>query len=311
MKGIVFLFDGQGAFKPGVGRDLYATYPRAQEVINQASEVLGYDLKAHLWGEAAGQTSGQTSIAQPAIAAVSLAYAAVLKDLGVTAEISLGHSLGEATAIVHSGCLGLADGIQMIKTRGALMEQGGKQGGMMAVVNVDQSVLEAECARIAAESGQPLVVANINAPGQVVVSGAKDALKLLPPFVSKNHGRSIPLDVGGAWHSPYLSAAADEFGRFLDTLEFHPPQTRFYSVVEQRPLERGEEIRGAFKRQMLGQVHWVQAIKNLKAMGYERFLEIGPSKILKDLVVKIAADVKIDTVAVYTDLKALAQTFTS
>lgn len=311
MKGIVFLFDGQGAFKPGVGRDLYATYPQAQAIINQASEVLGYDLKDHLWGEAAGQTSGQTSIAQPAIAAVSLAYAGVLKELVVTAEISLGHSLGEATAIVHCGSLSFKDGIRMIKTRGALMEQGGKQGGMMAIVNVEQSLLEAECARITAESGEPLVVANINAPGQVVVSGSKDALKALPPFVSKNHGRSIPLDVGGAWHSPYLKSAADEFNRFLDTLDFQPPQTRFYSVVEQRPLERGTEVRDAFKRQMLGQVNWVQAIKNLKAMGYERFLEIGPSKILKDLVAKIAPEVKIDTVAVYTDLKALVQTLTA
>lgn len=308
MKGIVFLFDGQGAFKPGVGRDLYANHSRAREVIDQASEVLGYDLKDRLWGEAAAQTSGRTSVTQPAIAAVSLAYAAVMQELGVAAEISLGHSLGEATAIVHSGSLGFRDGIAMIRKRGELMEQGGKEGGMMAVVNIDQALLEAECKRIAAETGLPLVVANINAPGQIVVSGAKDALKALPPFVSQNHGRSIPLDVGGAWHSPYLQAAADEFSRFLDTLAFQPPRARFYSVVEQKPLERGEEVRDAFKRQMLGQVHWVKAIGNLKAMGYERFLEIGPSKILKDLVAKIAPDLKIDTVAVHTDLKTLVQT---
>lgn len=311
MQGIVFLFDGQGAFKPGVGRELYAGYPRCREIIDQASEILGYDLKNYLWGEAAAQTSGRTSVAQPAIAAVSLAYAAILRDLGLSGEIALGHSLGEATAIVYSDALSFADGIRMIRRRGELMEASGGQGAMMAVINVAQSQLEAECRRISAELRQPLVVANINAPGQIVVSGAREALKVLTPYVSQNRGRSIPLDVGGAWHSPMLQAAAEEFSRFLDTLEFRPPSVRFYSVVEQKILARADEIRAAFKKQMLSQVNWVQAIENLKTTGYDRFLEIGPSKILKDLVVKIAADLKVDTVAVYTDLTALVKEYSS
>ncbi len=311
MQDIVFLFDGQGAFKPGVGRDLYASYPRCREIIDQASAILGYDLKNHLWGEAAAQTSSRTSIAQPAIAAVSLAYAAILRDLGLSGEIALGHSLGEATAIVYSGALSLADGLRMIRRRGELMEAGAGQGAMMAVINVAQDQLEAECQRISAELGQPLVVANINAPGQIVVAGAREALKLLTPYVSQNRGRSIPLDVGGAWHSPMLKSAAEDFSCFLDTLEFRPPSVRFYSVVEQKMLIQADEIRAAFKKQMLGQVNWVQAITNLKKAGYDRFLEIGPSKILKDLVVKIAADIKVDTVAVYTDLAVLVKNFSS
>lgn len=309
MKGIVFLFDGQGAFKPGVGRELCAKYPAAQKIIDRSAEVLGFDLKSALWGEAAAATAGQTSVAQPAIAAVSLAYAEVLKEMGVTAEIALGHSLGEASALVHCGALNLDDGIRMIRQRGILMEKGGKEGAMMAVVNVDQAVLDQECKRISSALGQPLVVANINAPGQIVVSGSKDGLKQLPPFVSQNHGRSIPLNVGGAWHSPFLKGSSGEFEQYLDQLNFNDPKIKFYSVVEQKILDKGSQIRDAFKKQMLAQVDWVQAIGNLKAMGYEKYLEIGPSKILKDLVVKISAEVKIDTVAVYTDLQTLIQSF--
>jgi [acyl-carrier-protein] S-malonyltransferase len=309
MKGIVFLFDGQGAFKPGVGRDLCAKYPAAQKIIDRSSEILGFDLRSALWGEAAASTSGQTSIAQPAIAAVSLAYAEVLKGLGVTAEIALGHSLGEASALAYSGALGFEDGIRMIQRRGALMEKGGKEGGMMAVVNVELAALDQECKRINAALGQPLVVANINAPGQIVVSGSKEGLKQLIPFVSQNHGRSIPLNVGGAWHSPFLNSSSGELERYLDQLGFKDPAVKFYSVVEQKILEKGTQIRDAFKKQMLAQVNWVQAIENLKTLGFTKFLEVGPSKILKDLVVKIAPDVKIDTVAVYTDLQTLIQGF--
>lgn len=309
MKEIVFLFDGQGAFKPGVGRELYGKYPPAQKIIDKSAEILGYDLKDHLWGEAAAKTSGRTSVAQPAIAAVSLAYAGVLKELGLAGEVALGHSLGEATAIVYSGALGLEDGIRMIQKRGTLMEKGGKEGGMMAVVNIDPPALETECRRINAELKQPLVVANINAPDQIVVSGSRDGLKQLTQFVSQNHGRSIPLDVGGAWHSPYLQGVSGEFSQYLEGLKFQKPGVKFYSVVEQKILDDGAVIKESFKRQMLGRVNWVQAIENLKTLGYTNFLEVGPSKILKDLVVKIAADVKVDTVAIHTDLQALVQAF--
>jgi [acyl-carrier-protein] S-malonyltransferase len=141
------------------------------------------------------------------------------------------------------------------------------------------------------------------------VSGSKDGLKQLTPFVSQNHGRAIPLDVGGAWHSPFLKESSQEFGQYLDQLDFGKPPVNFYSVVEQKILEDGKEIREAFKKQMLARVNWVQAIENLKAMGHAKFLEIGPGKILKDLVVKIAPEIKVDTVAVYPDLQTLIQGF--
>jgi [acyl-carrier-protein] S-malonyltransferase len=309
MKGIVFLFDGQGAFKPGVGRELYGKYPPAQKVIDRSSEILGFDLKDHLWGAAAAATSGRTSVAQPAIAVVSQAYAEVLKEMGVTAEVALGHSLGEASALAYCGALSFDDGIRMIQMRGKLMEKGGKEGGMMAVVNVELPILDQECKKISGAINQALVVANINAPGQIVVSGSKDGLKQLTAFVSQNHGRSIPLDVGGAWHSPFLKEASEEFSQFLDKLNFVKPPVKFYSVVEEKILDDARTIRDAFKKQMLARVNWVQAIENLKSMGYGQFLEIGPGKILKDLVVKIASDIKVDTVAVYTDLQILVQVF--
>lgn len=307
MNKIAFLFDGQGAFKPGIGRELYNKYPKAKEIIEQGCIVLGYDIKEYLWGEKSKDTSSMTSIAQPAISLVSLAYADILQGMGIKGDISLGHSLGEATALVYCGITNFKDGILMIKKRGEVMEKGGKQGSMMAIINLDIKTLENECKRISDELKEPVVVANINAPNQIVVSGSKQGLKAIAQFAALNRAKAIPLDVGGAWHSPYLQEASREFSQFLDRIAFQNPQYPFYSVVEQKTLTSGNEIKESIKRQMLSQVNWVEAIKNLSSSNYTFFLEIGPSRILKDLVTKINPSLKVDSIALYTDLKALAK----
>lgn len=307
MKKIVFLFDGQGAFKPGVGRELYNKYQQAKEIIDQGCDFLGYDIKEYLWGDRANQTSGLTSIAQPAISLVSLAYAKILGDMGISGDVSLGHSLGEATAIVYCGITNFKDGILMIKKRGEVMEKGGKQGGMMAIINIDSEKLEKECLQVSEKIKEPIVIANINAPNQIVISGSKQGIQMIAHFVAENRGRGIPLDVGGAWHSPYLKEASKEFETFLDTIEFKEPKHKFYSVVEQKILDEPRAIKDALKRQMLSKVDWVGAINNLKSLGYEYFLEIGPSRILKDLVNKIDSGLKCDSVALYTDMETVIQ----
>lgn len=307
MKKIVFLFDGQGAFKPGIGRELYNKYKQAKEVIDQGCDFLGYDIKEYLWGDKANQTSGLTSVAQPAISLVSLAYVKILADMGITGEISLGHSLGEATAIVYCGITNFKDGILMIKKRGEVMEKGGKQGGMMAIINIDLEKLEKECLRVSEKIKEPVVIANINAPNQIVISGSKQGIQMIAHFVAENRGRGIPLDVGGAWHSPYLKEVSKEFETFLDTIEFKEPIYKFYSVVEQKIMDDSREIKDALKKQMLSKVDWIGAINNLKSLGYEYFLEIGPSRILKDLVNKIDSRLKCDSVALYTDMETVIQ----
>jgi [acyl-carrier-protein] S-malonyltransferase len=301
MKEPVFLFDGQGAFRPGVGKELYQKYPRAKEIVELSSEILGYDLIDYLWGQKSQETAGQTSIAQPAISAVSLAYAEVLRDHGLQGVVSLGHSLGEATAIIYCGVVSTEDGIRMIKKRGEVMEAGGKQGTMMAVLNIERKKLEEICSAVA-KSSEPVVVANINAPNQIVISGSEHGVRDVAKRVLEHGGRGIPLNVGGAWHSPYLRDAASDFTRFLDNIEFKKPRTGFYSVVRQKMLESPKEIRDSMKDQMLAQVDWVRAIENLKANGHSLFLEIGPSKILKDLVGKIDAGLMVDSTALHADL---------
>ena len=303
MRDMVFLFDGQGAFRPGVGKELCKVYPKAKEIIEQSNGILGYDLTEHLWGDKASDTPGRTSIAQPAISVISLAYAEVLSELGLEGAVSLGHSLGEATAIVYCGILSFDDGVRMIQKRGEVMEAGGKQGTMMAILNVKLDTLEMMCSEVTTEISEPVVVANINAPKQIVISGSKEAIKMVAQRVAEARGRGIPLNVGGAWHSPYLEEAAESFAGFLDTIEFARPKRRFYSVVEQKILEDPEAIRTSLKKQMLSQVNWVKAVENLRMAGHAAFLEIGPSKILKDLATKIAADIKVDSTALHTDLK--------
>ena len=309
MKKTVFLFDGQGAFRPGIGKELCSKYPKAKAMIDHGSDVLGYDLTEYLWGERSGETSGRTSIAQSAISIISLAYAEVLHDIGFDGAVSLGHSLGEATAIVYCGIVLLDDGIGMIKKRGEVMEAGGGKGTMMAVVKIGQPELESICGEVTAALKAPVVVANINAPGQIVISGHPDAVKSVAQRVAGIGGRAIPLDVGGAWHSPYLESAAEEFARFLDGLEFHKPVRPFYSVVLQKPADDPAVIKQSLKDQMLAQVHWVQAMTNLIADGHRSFLEIGPSRILMDLVGRIDGKVAVDSVALHGDVHDLVRGF--
>ncbi|UCG29767.1 MAG: ACP S-malonyltransferase [candidate division WOR-3 bacterium] len=301
MKNVVFLFDGQGAFRPGIGKELCARYARARALVDESSEILGYDLTEHLWGEKAGDTAGRTSIAQPAISTISLAYAEVLRDLGMEGNVSLGHSLGEATAIIYCGIVSLRDGIDMIVKRGKVMEAGGKEGTMMAVLNIGLSDLEKLCQEATEELSEPVVVANINAPNQIVISGSKASIKRVAQRVAEKQGRGIPLGIGGAWHSPYLNNAAEEFSNYLEDLEFKKPRRKFYSVVEQSILDTPDVIKNSLQRQMLSRVNWMDAIMNLKGK-HDYFLEIGPSKILKDLVARIDPDIKVDSVALYGDL---------
>jgi len=310
MKKIAFLFDGQGAFKPGVGRELYNKYNQAKETIEQGCSILGYNIKEYLWGEKSAQTSSMTSIAQTAISLVALAYARILKDMGINGDVSLGHSLGEATAIVYCGITSFQDGILMIKKRGEVMERGGKQGAMMAVINLDMKILEDECKRVSDEIKEPVVIANINAPNQIVISGSKQGLKMVAQFAVQNRAKGIPLDVGGAWHSPYLQDASNEFNEFLDKIEFRNPEHQFYSVVQQKTLTNRSEIKESLKKQMLSRVDWVKAIENLRAFDYAFFLEIGPSRILKDLVNKSDPSLKTDSTALYTDLELLVKSIT-
>lgn len=301
MKDIIFVFDGQGAFRPGVGKELYDRYSKAKAIIDESSRILGYDLTEFLWGEKANTTAGRTSVAQPAISTISLAYAEVLKDLGVEGKVSLGHSLGEATAIVYSGIVGFADGIKMILKRGEVMEAGGGQGTMMAALNISLSDLERICEEATRDTSEPVVVANINAPNQIVVSGSKTAIQKVAQGVAEKHGRAIPLGIGGAWHSPYLEDAAVAFSTFLDGIEFRSPQRGFYSVVDQAVLAEPIKIKDSLKKQMLSRVNWVDAVNNLKGDNIF-FLEIGPSKILRDLIARIDPNVKVDSVALHGDL---------
>jgi [acyl-carrier-protein] S-malonyltransferase len=224
------MFDGQGAFRPGIGKELYTSYTQAKKVIDKSSDVLGYDLKEYLWGDKDTETTGLTSVAQPAISTISLAYASILSEKKINADIALGHSLGEVTAIVYCGIVSYEDGIKIIQKRGELMEREGKVGTMMAVINVSEDDLNMLCKEVTEELSQPVVVANINAPNQIVVSGSKDAIKKLAQRAAKSHGRGIPLKVGGAWHSPFLNAASNELAGFLDTIPFSKPQSKFYSV---------------------------------------------------------------------------------
>ncbi|KPK63074.1 hypothetical protein AMJ83_08345 [candidate division WOR_3 bacterium SM23_42] len=307
MKDIVFLFDGQGAFRPGIGKDLCNKYPKARKIVYMSGEILGYDLTEYLWGNKAGGTVDQTSIAQPAISTVSLAYAEVLSELGVTATVSFGHSLGEVTAMVYCGVVSFSDGIKMIQKRGEVMEAGGGQGTMMAVLNIERPQLEKICEEVTEDTSDSVVVANINAPDQIVVSGSKENVKRVAQFVAEKKGRGIPLQIGGAWHSPYLKNAADDFAKFLDGIEFKKPKRRFYSVVEQAMLESPAAIKDSLKNQMLSQVNWVKAMENVRDKGYSTFLEIGPSKILKNLAAKIDPAVRVDSTALYTDLDKLIE----
>jgi len=287
-----FVFPGQGSQAVGMGKDLADAFPAAREVFQEVDEALKQNL-TKLMFEGAEDELTLTENAQPALMSVSMAAMAVLKveggiDLSKVASFVAGHSLGEYSALAAAGTFSLSDTARLLKTRGQAMQQAVPvgEGAMAALLGLDLDVAK-EVVDEAAQ-GDVLATANDNAPGQVVVSGKREAVERAVD-VAKEKGakRAMLLQVSAPFHCPMMAPAADVMAVALAAVELLPPIVPLIANVTAAPVEDPAEIRRLLVEQVTGMVRWRECCMTMRAKGVEKLVEVGSGKVLSGLARRI------------------------
>lgn len=289
-----FVFPGQGAQSVGMGKDFYEANPASREIIDSADQALGFPLSKLMFEGPDGELK-KTFNTQPALLTASIAALAALRERGIAPDYVAGHSLGEYSALVASGVLGFEDAVKLVRARGEFMEAAvpGGQGAMAAVLGADRSALEQLCRSIT-EEGLLVEMANINCPGQIVVSGSKEGVAAVGERVKEAGGkRAIPLEVSGPFHSSLMKEAAGKLAAKLAEAAFHEPAVPVVANVTARPAENADRIRELLVEQVYSPVLWEDTVAYLIAEGVDTFVEIGPGNVLTGLVKKMDKTVKL------------------
>lgn len=294
-RGIGLLFPGQGSQQVGMGKDLAEAFPRARETFQEADEALGFPLSRLCW-EGPEEELTLTKNAQPAILTHSVAVWRLLEDRGLAVSVSAGHSLGEFSAHVAARTFSFADAVRSVRLRGELMFRSGEErpGTMAAVIGGEDEVVEEVCRRASTESGA-VVPANFNAPGQIVISGDRDAVARAGELL-KEAGvkRVLPLNVSGAFHSPLMKVAEDGLRHHLAELELGTMAFPVVSNVTAEPVSDPDLARRLLVEQLTSPVRWVASMRAMVEAGTTRYLELGPGNVLAGLAKRIdrSAEVK-------------------
>jgi len=270
-----------------MGRDLHGVSPRVQEIFQEADRVLGIEL-SELAFHGPGEKLMLTEYAQPAILTVSYALLTLLKEAGIEPRFVAGHSLGEYTALVAAGSLSFEEALKLVRRRGILMEEAvpAGQGTMAAVLGVELEKVEAVCREASSEG--VVEVANINSPGQIVISGSKEGVLAAITAFRKNGTRKvIPLAVSGPFHSSLMRPVAEAFEEDLDKATFHDPSVPVVCNVGASLVKKKAQVRALLARQIYSRVEWEPSMRRLLSRGVSRFIEVGPGRVLTSLMKKI------------------------
>ncbi|MEN6641102.1 MAG: ACP S-malonyltransferase [Armatimonadia bacterium] len=287
---IAFIFPGQGSQSVGMARSLYETSPTAKAVLDDIEGTLLGLLT--LMFEGPDKDLTQTQNAQPALLAHSVAVNAVLQEQGIGPAVVAGHSLGEYSALVAAGCLDAVAAARLVRIRGQLMAEVGQQvgGTMAAVIGLNREALEQAVAQ--AQEVGIVCVANLNAPGQIVISGEEPAVRRASELASEAGARRVmPLNVSGAFHSPLMQPAADRFAEVLAQVDLQDATVPLVSNVDAAERTSAASIRQALLAQLTGSVRWDDSINRMIAMGVTAFIEVGPGKVLANMLKRSAPDV--------------------
>lgn len=284
-----YVFPGQGAQYPGMGKDLYENSDIARELFDKANKILGFDITQIMFEGTADELK-QTNVTQPAIFLHSVILSKVLGDK-FQPQMTAGHSLGEFSALVAAGALSFDDGLKLVAQRAAAMQKAceAEASTMAAIVGLDDEVVEQVCNDV----DGIVVAANYNCPGQLVISGAVEAVnKACETLTEKGAKRALVLPVGGAFHSPLMEPAREELAAAIESTNIQKPVCPVYQNVDAKPHTDPSEIKANLIAQLTGPVRWTQTVKNMIADGATSFTELGPGKVLQGLVMKVNKDVE-------------------
>ncbi|HEM2742314.1 TPA: ACP S-malonyltransferase [Streptococcus suis] len=284
MTKIAFLFAGQGSQTVGMARDLYENYPIVRETFDQASQILGYDIRDLIDNQE--DKLHQTRYTQPAILTTSVAIFRLLEEEGVQPDMVAGLSLGEYSALVASGALAFEDAIALIAKRGEYMETAAPAGTgkMVAVLNTDVNLIEEICSTVTSGIVSP---ANYNTPAQIVIGGEVTAVdEAVEALKAAGVKRMIPLNVSGPFHTALLRPASEQLAQALEQVEFADFQVELVGNTEAKVMKK-EDIKSLLTRQVMEPVRFYESIATMQEAGVTNFIEIGPGKVLSGFVKKI------------------------
>ncbi|MFM8372847.1 MAG: ACP S-malonyltransferase [Bacteroidota bacterium] len=284
-----YVFPGQGSQTEGMGKDLYESSEQARNLFEQANDILGWRITDVMFSGTKEDLT-QTKVTQPAVFLESYIRAAISGD-DFRPDAVAGHSLGEFTALAAAGALSFEDALQLVSKRAFAMQKACElvDSTMAAVLGMEDAQVEDICAGI---TGEVVVAANYNSPGQLVISGSRKGIEQATEKLSAAGAkRVVVLAVGGAFHSPLMQPAQDELATAINAAGFGQPVCPVYQNVHAMPVTDPEEIRKNLVAQLTAPVRWTQTVENMVSNGITEFVEVGASAVLRGLIRKINKDV--------------------
>jgi [acyl-carrier-protein] S-malonyltransferase len=285
-----YIFPGQGAQFAGMGKDLYENHTIAKTLFEQANDILGFRITDLMFGTN-DEDLRQTKVTQPAVFLHSVIVAKCSSDF--KPEMVAGHSLGEFSALVANQCLSFEDALQLVYKRALAMQKACEQnpGTMAAILGLPDEKVEEICKGITEEI---VVAANYNCPGQLVISGSIKGIEIACELMkAAGAKRALPLQVGGAFHSPLMEPARQELAAAIASTQFNIPAYPIYQNVNAAPSSDPESIQQNLIAQLTAPVKWTQTVQNMAKDGATKFTESGPGKVLQGLVKKIAPEAEV------------------
>ena len=282
---IAFIFPGQGSQYIGMGKELVENFPLAAEIMEKANEILELDL-AGLCFNGPAEELNLTENTQPAIYTISYMVTRLLNEEGIYPLLAAGHSLGEYSALAAAGVFSFEEGLRLVRQRGILMNRAvpDNQGSMAAIIGLEDKIVQEICQEV----NGICEIANYNSPGQIVISGEREAVEAACQLAEdKGARRTVGLKVSGPFHSSLMKRAAEDFANIIGEIEFKKPAFPVVSNVTANFVEEPEEIKGLLIKQISSSVRWVESIKLIQAQGVNTFIEAGPGKVLRGLLRRI------------------------
>ena len=301
-----FIFPGQGSQFVGMAKDFYDALPECRDIVERAASCLDFDLKSVMFEP--NELINKTEYTQACLLTAEVCILEAVKKF-VGADVAAGLSLGEYAALVAAGVMSFEDAVKTVRKRGQFMEYAvpGGKGGMAAVIGLDGDTVKKVCKTVSSEMTMTVVTANYNCPGQIVISGHREAVEAAAEKLRAANARMVTvLNVSGPFHSPLLSEAGDKLKESLGGVKLNNPVIPYVTNVTAKVIDDCSVVKDLLVRQVSSSVKWEQSVTEMRNAGVETFIEIGPGKTLAGFMKRIDRDINVITVNTVEDLEKLA-----